>query len=166
MLEAQNSGDVLLATGHVQFLAHTAWELENFSIQGNTYYAASRKTARQLTWLAILDWGMWKVRPTTPISPARQFVQNGCKLSPVTGILLHATGPSVPVLVHAAEHCFWQIGAPQLQKLCVDLGVVPSGPNLYDRVVALLQNILHPLSDDRLQALLQLRQSPSHPFTY
>ena len=100
---------------------------------------------------------MWKVRPTTPISPARQFVQNGCKLSPVTGILLHATGPSVPALVHAAEHCFWQIGAPQLQKLCVDLGVVPSGPNLYDRVVALLQNILHPLSDDRLQALLQLR---------
>jgi hypothetical protein len=30
VLEAQNSGDVLLATGHVQFLAHTAWELENF----------------------------------------------------------------------------------------------------------------------------------------
>jgi len=35
--------------------------------------------------------------------------------------------------------------------------VVPSGPNLYDRVVALLQNFLHQLSDDRLQALLQLR---------
>ena len=30
VLEAQNSGDVLLATGHVQFLAHTAWELDNF----------------------------------------------------------------------------------------------------------------------------------------
>ena len=71
--------------------------------------------------------------------------------------MLHATGPSVPVLVHAAEHCCWLIGAPQLQKWCVDLGVVPSGPNLYDRVLALLQNILHPLSDDRLQALLQLR---------
>ena len=28
---AQNYGDALFATGHVQFLAHTAWELETFN---------------------------------------------------------------------------------------------------------------------------------------
>eukprot|EP00974_Lingulodinium_polyedra_P068985 6679093-Lingulodinium_polyedra.AAC.1 len=82
------------------------------------------------------------------------------------GLCLAQTGQPRSILEHAACNCFWKITLPQLQKLAADRGVVPPGKTLYEVVTALLQDILSPLDEDRLKAILALRSVvPVDPFS-
>lgn len=160
VLQHAGDGALVLALGHLHYVAQLAWQLD--ALQGNgqeTFYSLCHEgPADPLKWVVLLDWESWMVVPTAPVSPARQKVLQGGKLAKVSGVLLHRTGEPVPILKHAARNAFWQLSSQQLRKLAEDQGLsCNKGAGAYELVRLLVLHILGPQDDSTMDDIMSLR---------
>eukprot|EP00969_Alexandrium_andersonii_P191146 8443210-Alexandrium_andersonii.AAC.1 len=80
------------------------------------------------------------------------------------GIVLHQAGQAEGVLQHAAKNCFWTLGVDTLSKLAASLALLSAPTRLAELLRVLIVEILGPLSDEALAAILGIRgQAPIDP---
>lgn len=112
-----------------------------------------------LVFQVVLDLDDWEATPiewATPLILSHRLGRAPC----FKGVVALPTGPAENLLKAAARHCFWSVTGGALDLALDHLGM-RTPPKSFDKVVALLQKLLGPLSDEELLKLLRKRMNLS-----
>lgn len=128
-------------------------------VSGVVAYGFSELVKSNLVFQVVLDLDDWEATPIEWASPLILARRYGRSVRNV-GLVALPTGPSEGVLKAAARHCFWGITSGALDLALDQLGM--SKPSrVFDKIIALLQRLLGPLSDEELLKLLRRRLNTS-----
>eukprot|EP00974_Lingulodinium_polyedra_P089044 8632369-Lingulodinium_polyedra.AAC.1 len=88
VLKNTSTGEVCLAVGDVHYVALLTWPLQQHDLpDGVTFYSLQGLAGGGLKWALVLDWEQWQVIPSKPVSPARQYLLQGCQLGQCLGVM-------------------------------------------------------------------------------
>lgn len=107
MLYFPDTEKFVLSLGHVGYTALLLWDLTKVdTAEGEYFYLATETSSTSDDVLPVLSWDAVQAVPSAPLSPAGFFLANGCKLAPVSGLLLQKRGEPEGLLQFAAKQAF------------------------------------------------------------
>ena len=114
------------------------------------------------TVLIVIDLDSLSLVPTTPISPLNYHLALAKNDTHPMGVVILQYGKVVPVMLHAAERCFNDLGITKLRVIADEHGIEVSVPTLPMTCAALTKHFwkLHEgidISEQQLAEILALR---------
>ena len=152
-----------LALGHVGFATQLQWPLLVRSHADQQLCELDTGPNTRPEPLPILNFSDWQIVPSEAVSPSRRFLLGGCKLQTSMGLCLHLMGAPRDIHKYAAEHAFFDIAKPILDKLAAEEGL-PKAATLYAQVEQLLAKLLPDKSPEQLQEILRQRGLRAKPY--
>ena len=152
-------------------LAHSGlvvWEVESKKLGKSNHLVfllgAGNIINKKPVVLTIIDTDSVQVVPSTPISPLNYHLALGKKDTHPMGVVILQYGKRVPVLLHAAERCFYTLSLPQLKVLASENDIVVETPTLPMTCTALIRHFWkkhmgQDISEQKLSEILALRCS-------
>ena len=157
------TGKEYISLGHVLFVGLLVWEAYSVvSDNGTIAYSFQNDGDVPSQFLMILDFAEWQIVPTKVVSPARHFVERGCKFAKGMGICLIASGPRQSVLFFSAKNCFFDVSREMLTKLAKERGVQDK-TDLFDLCCALIADICTGISQNEIDEILAMRGVTAKP---
>ena len=142
------------------------WMVEAVSIPKTNYNvflvgtdAVDNKDPRAFIVLNIEE---FVVIPAAPVAPAHYFLALKRSLPEKMGVVLLQHGKTEPVLLHAANNAFFDLGLPRLKALCKEYSIETPCVTLAPTLCACVKHFIHLYTkkmptDTELQSILSLR---------
>ena len=112
------SGRIALVLDPVGACAVLCWGIEEHNEHGVQFFTLSGPSIAndEAVWMIPLNLAEYEVIPVKPISPAHLWLKLGREIIKPMGVVLLASKERVDIWTWAAQHAFWNLGLPQLQK--------------------------------------------------
>ena len=109
------------------------------------------------TWVSPIDIDSFDAVPTKTVAPINVWLRNGKRKALHHGVVFMQDGDEIPLMVLAAQKCFYNLAKHPLKTLCVEHDVVPTTPDLLGHLEVLIQTILPDLTPQEVNEILFLR---------
>ena len=142
------------------------WEVEGVRLGKGNHQAfllgAGNVINKSPTVLTVLDFDSLSLVPSAPISPINYHLALNKRDVHPMGVVILQYGKVVPVLLHAAERCFYNLGITKLKVIADEFDIEVSTPTLPMTCSALIRHFwkLHmgsDITDNKLSEILALR---------
>ena len=162
IVQRQGTDEFYISFGLIGLLLVALWKVLKVDLPGaKTVYIVGTKLAscnnNLPTWISPLELDEFDGIKTQVISPIHFWLLSNKKRHLHHGIVLLEVEPPQPLIVMAAQACFYDMNMAKLKTLCAEKELEPTTPDLLGHIEVLVHEILPHLSPDDVNKILEQR---------